>query len=164
MRFAASLFMTAFLIGLCAVLAGPAFDLQTFGRTGQIAAGALPQAVVVATIVLAALSMGEDVLALARRGPKGAAPPELEGGIDAPAGRVLGLGLGILALLTGYVVLWRYIGFPAASTVFMAAAATVLAPKEARGPRGLAIIAVTSVLFCVGVWLAFVHLLAVPLR
>ena len=162
MRFAASLFMTAFLVGLAAFLAGPAFSLQTFGRSGQIAAGALPQAVVVATIVLALLSFAGDALTLARHGSAGLAAGE--GGIDAPAARVLGLGLGILVLLGGYVVLWRYIGFPAASTVFMAVAATVLAPPEARGVRGLAIIGLTSVLFCVGVWLAFVHLLAVPLR
>lgn len=160
MRFAASLFMTVFLIGLCAVLAGPAFELQTFGHSGQIAAGALPQAVVIATIILAALSLAQDVLALAR----GRSLADAEGGIDAPAAQLLGLGLGVLALLATYVVLWRYIGFPAASTAFMAATARALAPREARGLRGLAIIAVASVLFCVGVWLAFVHLLAVPLR
>lgn len=164
MRFAASLFMTVFLTGLAVVLAGPAFDLQTFGRTGQIAAGALPQAVVVATIVLAALSLGEDVLARLRGGTAGG-EPEAEDGLDsAPAIQVLGLGLGILALLAGYVFLWRHVGFPAASSVFMAAAAALLAPKGARGVKGFAIIAITAVLFCVGVWLAFVHLLAVPLR
>ena len=160
MRLSASIAVSLFLVGLAAlVLWQPAFDLPRFGSKGQIGAGALPQLVLFLTIVLALLSAVTDVVLRVRRGPRAIAPA-----IAAPASRVLPIGFAILALLGLYLIGWQRIGFPIASAAFMAVASALLAPPSARNVRGYAIIVVTSVLFCVGVWLAFVHLLAVPLR
>lgn len=163
MRIAASVVVTLFLLGLCAFLAGPAFDLPLVGPRGGIAAGAAPQFVVLAVAVLALCSLGGDLLAH-RRSSAETAPAEEGAGYAADGREVLLIGGAVLALLAGYVALWRYVGFPIASAVFMMALSFVVAPKSARTPRGVVIMALVAGLFSVFIWLAFTRLLGVPLR
>ena len=167
MRLAASAVVTLFLLGLGAILAGPAFSLAALGRGGGLGAGALPQVVVVVVMVLACASLVSDLLE-ARRSPsptRAELGPDLDG-VDAgpPTATILLVGGGMLGLLIAYVALWRMVGFPIASVLFMAAASLLVAPREARRPAGLVLIAIVSAAFCIAVWLAFTQLLAVPLR
>lgn len=165
MRIAASVFVTLFLLSLCAFLAGPAFELPAVGPRGGVAAGAAPQFVVVAVAVLAVVSLVGDLLD-ARRGRAAGSDADAQAGSGdvAESREVLVIGGAVLALLAGYVALWRVIGFPVASALFMMALSVVVAPRSARTPRGLAIMAVVAALFSVFVWLAFTRLLGVPLR
>ena len=156
MQRAAIAFVALFLVCLSVVLAGPAFELRTLGRTGIIDAGALPQAVVITVGVLAVFVFATDMIDHARgREPAGG----VEGG-----GMVVMLGGGVLLLLAAFLVLWPHLGFPIAASAFMAATSALLAPPESRTPWGYTAIGVVSVAFCFGVWLAFTNVLGVPLR
>lgn len=164
MRIAASVFVTIFLLCLCAVLAGPAFDLPAFDHRGNLAAGAAPRFVLIAVAGFSLASLAGDLLALRKNRPGGDGAPEDGAGYSADGREVLLIGGAVLGLLTLYVALWRFIGFPAASALFMLATSVVISPKSARTPVGFAIMAATAVIFSILVWLAFTRLLGVPLR
>lgn len=159
LHFVASLVVSFFLIGLSALLAGPAFELENFGPRGGLQAGTLPQFVVVVVIVLAALSAAGDFWnwRASRRNRH-------EGEAIAPVRQVVLVGGGVLALLAAYVFAWRPLPFPLITIVFVMLVSAIIAPPGARGPRGLSIIGLFSLLFSVAVWLIFTYALKVPLR
>lgn len=156
MQRAAIAFVTLFLIGLCIFLAGPAFELRAFGRTGNIDAGALPQVVIISVATLAILAFCSDMLDSFRGRT---AEASTAGGTT-----VLLVGGAVLLLLAGFLGLWPRVGFPVAAAVFMMLTSALIAPPEARSFRGYAIMIGVSFAFCVTVWLAFTHILGVPLR
>lgn len=160
MQFVASFLVTTFLVVFAGFLAGSAFNLPTYDARGGIAAGALPQFVVVAVIVLAIGSFVADLLRRVRYG--GEADAEVH--FDASPTRVLTIGFAVLALLAVFLFAWPRLSFPVAASVFMTSLSLLLLPREQRTVRGVVFAVVTSIVFCIGVWLAFVHLLAVPLR
>lgn len=160
MQFLASLLVTVFLVAFAAFLAVPAFDLPAYDARGSIAAGALPQFVVVAVALLAMASFANDLrLRLTKR-----SEADAEVRFDAPAPRVATIGFAVLALLAAFLLAWPPIAFPIAASAFMGALSLLLLPSEQRTVRGVLLSLSVSVAFCVGVWLTFVHLLAVPLR
>lgn len=165
MRIGASVFVALFLIALCIFLMPSAFALPTWGARGEIGAGALPQFVVVVVPIFAIAILTTDIMAY-RRGQMNV--PIVRDGeaevAESDPRRVLGLGSLILLMLALYAVLWRYIGFPLASMAFMAAMALVFLPPESRNLRGITLMAITTLIFCVGTWTFFVHVLGVPLR
>lgn len=164
LRLAASAAVSVLLLALCSVLAGPAFEMPALGSRGGLGAGALPQFVVVSTALLAVVIFIQDFFAWKRRGDIDGAPEEAAKDSSADARRVVGIGTAVLVLLAVYVFVWRWIGFLPASIGFMAVLCMVLAPGASRTARGMVIAAVTSILFCTGVWALFVYVLMVPLR
>ncbi|WP_209427950.1 tripartite tricarboxylate transporter TctB family protein [Pararhodobacter sp. SW119] len=156
MQRAASAFVTLFLMGLCILLAGPAFEMRAFGRSGSIDAGALPQAVVVVVAVLAILAFSSDAFDHFRG--------RAEGGSSTRGMTVLLIGGAVLLLLAGFLALWSRLAFPIAAAAFMTSTSLLIAPPETRNLRGYTTIVVVSVAFSLGVWLAFTYLLGVPLR
>lgn len=159
-RLAAGAAVSLLLLALCALLAGPSFELPGAAPDGGIGAGALPRFVVVAVAVLAVAVFVQQVMA-ARAGRVVHAD---DGADEADPRRVLGLGAGVLVLLAGYAYGWTVAGFLPATIAFILALGLLLVPAESRTPRGLLVIAATAVLFSLGVWGLFVHILAVPLR
>ncbi|WP_274424733.1 tripartite tricarboxylate transporter TctB family protein [Chelativorans sp. YIM 93263] len=160
LHFIASLAVSLFLIGLSALLAGPAFDLVSIGPRGGLQAGALPQFVVVMVVMLAVLSVVSDF----RRWRA-----SRHGGVEseeafAPGRQVALVGGGVMMLLAAYVFAWRPLPFPLTTAVFVTLVSLVIAPRGARTRRGMFTIVLTSVLFSIGVWLVFTYLLKVPLR
>lgn len=162
LRLGASAAVAILLLALCSVLAGPAFEMRTMGARDGIGAGALPQFVVVGTAVLSVIIFIQDFVAWWRQGDIGHAAGQ-GAGSGSPQ-RILALGGTVLVLLAIYVFAWRWTGFLPASIGFMTALCVILAPTLSRTARGVAIAAVTSVLFCTAVWALFVHVLMVPLR
>lgn len=163
LRLAASTLVTVLLLALCAVLAGPAFELTAYNYQGGIGAGGLPQFVVVSVALLAPLMFVQDVIRFRRTGHVSGGF-DFEDGDGAEARRTAVLGSTVLVLLAGYAFLWRWIGFLPASILFMIVLCLVLAPADRRTVKGAATAIIFSLLFCVGVWALFVHVLAVPLR
>jgi len=160
LHFVASLIVSLFLICLCVILAGPAFEMQSFGPRGGLQAGTLPQFVVIVVIVLAALSAVSDFWTwyTARRDQRDLGPA------IAPARRVVLVGGGVMLLLAAYVFAWRPLPFPLITMVFVALVSGIIAPPSARTARGTITIGLTAVLFSIGVWLVFTYALKVPLR
>lgn len=156
----ASLGVSAFLLGLSVILAGPAFELTGLGPRGGLHAGALPQFVVVVVAVLAVISAVSDL----RRWWVTRSDASQQEEPFASPDQVLKVGGGVLALLALYVFAWRPLPFPLITMVFVALVSLIVAPPAARAPKGLAIIGLTSVLFSLGVWLVFTYVLKVPLR
>lgn len=152
----ASIVTCLFLIGLSVVLAGSAFDLPGLGPNGGLQAGTLPQFVVVMVALLATLSLVADILKWRRGGEPGAEV--------APLRQVILVGGGIMALLAVYVFAWRPLPFPLISFVFFTIVSVILAPPAARGLKGYGVIALTGLLFSIGIWLLFTYVLKVPLR
>ena len=163
LRLAASTLVTVLLLALCALLVGPAFELAAYNGQGGIGAGGLPQFVVVSVALLSPLMILQDMIRFRRDG-------HISGGYDfedgdrAEARRTALLGSTVLVLLAAYAFLWRWLGFLPASILFMIVLCLVLAPAERRTVKGTATAVLFSILFCVGVWALFVHVLAVPLR
>lgn len=160
LHFAASALVSLFLLALVAVLAGPAFELPGFGDGRGLQAGTLPQFTVVVVAVLVILSLLGDFLVW-RRGRRGEIDP---GRPVATAHDALILGGGVLLLLAGYVFAWRPLAFPVVTTAFVGLVTLLIAPARERRGRGLIRIGLMSILFSIGVWLVFVHILKVPLR
>ncbi len=160
LNLAASIAVSVFLIGLSLFLTGPAFDLPGLGPKGGLQAGTLPQFVVVTVIVLASLSAINDILRwrVGRRTGRATEPA------IAPVRQVLLVGGGILVLLATYVFAWRPLPFPLITFVFFTSVSAILAPPSVRTFRGYAVIALTGLLFSIGVWLLFTFVLKVPLR
>jgi len=160
LHFVASMVVSAFLIGLSALLAGPAFELNSFGPKGGLQAGTLPQFVVITVVFLAFLSALNDFCKwhLSRR--EGLDPGEAL----APARQIVLVGGGVMLLLVAYVFAWRPLPFPLITIVFVALVSWVIAPFAARTARGMVTIGLTSVLFSIGVWLVFTYVLKVSLR
>jgi hypothetical protein len=156
MQRTASAFVTLFLVGLCIFLAGPAFELRAFGRTGNIDAGALPQAVVIVVAGLAILAFASDMFDMYRG--------RAQDGGSTRGMTILLIGGAVLLLLAGFLMLWPRFGFMVAAASFMALTSALIAPPERRNLRGYAVIIFVSLAFCVAVWLAFTNLLGVPLR
>lgn len=156
----ASLLVSAFLVALAVILAEPAFELVSVGPRGGLQAGALPQFVVVLVAVLAVLSAAGDYVRWreARNGDG------VQEEAFASPRRVILVGGGVLILLAAYVFAWRPLPFPLITVVFVALVSWTIAPPAARTRKGYLVITLTSVLFSVGVWLVFTHLLKVPLR
>ena len=100
MQSAASAAITLFLLGLCALLAGPAFDLPAFGRQGQLGPGALPRFVIIGTALFALASLAADLLP---RKSRAAVLPTVSGA-EASSSRILTIGGAVLALLGAYVL------------------------------------------------------------
>lgn len=163
LRLAASTLVTVFLLALCAVLVGPAFELAAYNGQGGISAGGLPQFVVVSVALLAPLMFAQDAIRFRRTGHISGSF-DFEDGDGAEARRTALLGSTVLVLLAAYAFAWRWLGFLPASMLFMSVLCLVLAPKDRRTALGLATAILFSILFCLGVWALFVHLLAVPLR
>lgn len=161
-QLAASAFVALFLVGLAVFLAPAAFELQAMGSRGGLGAGALPQFAVVVVPLLAVASLVADVLIYRRT--RGFAADAAAGPAAPSSRRVLGLGTTVLAMLVMLAGVWRFAGFPIASVAFMAVLATILMPASSRTPRGYAILAATTLFFCLGTWAFFVHVLMVPLR
>ncbi len=160
-RFFASALSTLMLLGLCILLAPPAFELTTAGPQYGIGAGALLQFVIVATALLTVLMLIRDFIAWREDGAE-TATGEANTLDDADPMRVIGVC--VLALLAAHIALWAYAGFIAASVAFMAALSLILLPRDQWTASRLAIVAAMSVLFPVAVWALFVHVLMVPLR
>lgn len=160
MQFVTSFLVTIFLVVFAGFLAGPAFTLPAYDAQGGVAAGALPQFVVVAVVILAIGSFVADL----RRRVRSEGEAEAEVHFDASPTRVVTIGFAVLALLAVFLVAWPRLSFPVAASIFMAALSLLLLPAEQRTVRGALVAVVASIAFCIGVWLAFVHLLAVPLR
>lgn len=163
LRLAASTLVTVFLLALCALLVGPAFELTAYNSQGGIGAGGLPQFVVVSVALLAPLMFIQDVVRF-RRTSHISGGFDFEDGDGAEARRTAFLGSTVLVLLAAYAFLWRWLGFLPASMLFMSVLCVVLAPKDRRTVRGIGTAIIFSILFCLGVWALFVYLLAVPLR
>lgn len=163
LRLGASVIVLVGLLGLCALLAGPAFELPAAAYGSGLGAGAFPQFVVVAVAVLACLLLVQDLRQWRRPAAPGAQQPDGDEFSGGP-GRVLLLGSGVFLLLAAFVFAWPWLGFLPVAIAFMAVLALLLAPRSARSARSVAITLLTSVLFCSGLWALFVHVLAVPLR
>lgn len=159
-KFVTSLIVSLFLLGLCIFLAGPAFELQTYGPKGGPQAGWLPQVVVVSVIILSILSFGGDGLRKLSEHRSGEEKPEAE----IPARNLILIGGGVTLILAAYVFLWRALPFPVITIGFFLLVSLLLAPASARTVRGYVMIAITSVLFSIGVWLIFTYALKVSLR
>lgn len=164
LRFGASVTVLVGLLGLCALLASPAFDLPAEARGSGLGAGAFPQFVVVAVAILSCLILVQDLLQWRQPAPDRGAPDPEGDDFSSDPGRVLRLGTGVFLLLAAFIFAWPWLGFLPVAITFMAALALLLSPAAARTGRGVAITLVTSVLFCTGLWALFVHVLAVPLR
>jgi hypothetical protein len=160
-RFASSAAMTLVLLGFAALLFGPSFAMPALGAETGIGRGALPQFCVVAGAVLALVVFIRDLLSMRRSGAI-TGPSGL--GADAEPRRVVTIGFLALLLLSAYVVAWAYVGFLLASIAFLVATSLMLLPREHWTARSLALVLATGVLFGVGVWALFVHVLQVPLR
>lgn len=160
LHFVSSLATNLFLIALTLVLAGPAFDLEAFGSRGGLGAGALPQFVVMAVIVLSCLSIIGDTRKWYLTRKMGRDPGEP----IAPTRHVVLVGGGVLLLLAAYVFAWRPLPFPLITIVFVALVSALIGPAHLRSKKGLLTIGLTAVLFSVGVWLVFTYALKVPLR
>ena len=160
LHFVASLVVTAFLIGLSALLAGPAFELNSFGPNGGLQAGTLPQFVVITVVLLATLSALNDFRKWHLSLREGLDPGEAL----APTRQIVLVGGGVMFLLAAYVFAWRPLPFPLITIVFVAIVSWIIAPAAARTSRGMVTIGITSVLFSIGVWLVFTYALKVPLR
>ncbi|WP_029008217.1 tripartite tricarboxylate transporter TctB family protein [Azospirillum halopraeferens] len=167
-RLAAGAAVTMLLLVLCAVLAGPSFGMRALGPQGELGSGALPQFIVVSVAVLAVVVFIQQVIAHRRRGggasPAAALPSDGDVAPDADPRRVLTVGPAVLAMLAGYAYAWTEVGFLPASIVFLVLLSLFLMPAPQRTGRGIAVAAATAVLFCLGVWALFVHVLGVPLR
>lgn len=160
LKICASILSCLFLIGLSLILAGPAFDLPGLGPNGGLQAGTLPQFVVVMVVILATLSLVADILKWRRGRPPGTEPePE-----DAPLRQVILVGGGVMALLAVYVFAWRPLPFPLITFVFFTIVSAILTPPASRSLKGYGVIALTGLLFSLGVWLLFTNVLKVPLR
>jgi hypothetical protein len=165
LRIAASLFVTFSLIALCLALVPSAFALAGLTPDGNIGAGALPQFVVVAVPLLSLAILVSDLVSYRKGRLDQVAAREGEADVtDADPRRVLVIGSLVLVLLAAYAAAWRLVGFPLASLAFMATMAFILAPQESRNLRGTIILAATTLVFCLGTWALFVHVLMVPLR
>lgn len=159
-KFVTSLIVSVFLLGLCALLAGAAFELETYGPKGGPQAGWLPQLVVISVVILSALSFSGDGL----RKLRGTRSREEEPEAEIPARSLIVIGGSVILMLGAYVFLWRQLPFPVITAGFFLLVSLVLAPASARNLKGYAIIALTSLLFSIGVWLVFTYALKVPLR
>lgn len=160
MQFVASGAATIFLVSFCVYLSGPAFDLPTYTRQGTIAAGALPQFTVVTVGLLAVMSFGADLFQKLRNRET----PEADVNFSANPRTVVLVGFSVLVLLSAFLFVWQTVNFPVAAMLFMASMSALITPQEYRTAKGYAVMAGTSLFFCGSVWLAFVHLLVVPLR
>tara|TARA_R100000789_G_scaffold14655_3_gene18066 strand:+ start:4124 stop:4639 length:516 start_codon:yes stop_codon:yes gene_type:complete len=156
----ASIATSVLLIGLSLFLAGPAFELPGLGPKGGLQAGTLPQFVVVVVIVLAVLSVINDVIKWRADRRWGHMPEQP----FAPVRQVVTVGGSVLVLLAAYVFAWGPVPFPLISFVFFTFVGAILAPPAERTPRGYSKIALTGLLFSIGVWLIFTFVLNVPLR
>lgn len=162
-RFWASILSTILLLGLCALLAGPSFELPAGGPRMGIGAGALPQFVVVATAILAVITLLGDIAAW-RRPPASPIAGETRDAEDTDPRRVVILGGFVLVLLAAYIGAWPYLGFIPPTIGFIAALSLVLLPRAEWTAMRMASIALMAILFTLGVWALFVHVLMVPLR
>lgn len=160
-RLAASAAVTLILLGLVALLAGPAFDMPATGRVTGIGSGALPQFCVIALAVLAVIIFARDLVSMRR---SGAISGPAEFGEGADPRRVVWISLAVLVALSAYVWAWSVIGFAPASILFMIVMSLMLLPPERRTVRALAGVAAMGVLFGLGVWALFTYALQVPLR
>lgn len=165
LRIAASVFVTLFLVAVCLALMPSAFALPRLGPSGSLGAGALPQFAVIAVPLLSLIVLASEIGSYRKGGLKQPVARDGEAEVaDADPRRVLVIGSLVLVLLAAYATGWRLIGFPLASLGFMGAMGFVIAPPESRTLRGIAILAVTTLVFCLGTWAFFVHVLTVPLR
>jgi hypothetical protein len=162
-RLAAGAAVTILLLALCAVLAGPSFSMRSLGPQGELGSGALPQFIVISAAVLAVCVFVQQIAAYRRRGAVAPAPGG-EAPVEADPRRILTIGPVVLAMLAAYAFAWTAVGFLPASVAFMVALCLFLTPASHRTGQGIAIAIATSVLFCLGVWALFVHVLGVPLR
>lgn len=156
----ASIAVSVFLVGLCLVLAGPAFDLSSFGPNGGLQSGTLPQFVVIAVTVLAVISAVSDIV----KWRAGRRSGEVPVNTVAPVRQVVLIGGGVMAMLAAFVFTWRPLPFPLIAFVFFTVVGVILAPPPSRTLRGYGAIALTGLLFSGGVWLLFTSVLNVPLR
>lgn len=160
-RLAASAAMMVLLLGLSALLFGPSFAMPTAGASIGLGRGALPQFCVVMASVLSVIIFVRDLIAFRRSGSI-TGPAGL--GASADPRRVITLGCMSLVLLVAFVVAWQWLSFLPAAVGFVLVTSLMLLPRERRGPRAVALVLATSVLFALGVWALFVYVLQVPLR
>jgi hypothetical protein len=161
LRLAASAAVTLILLGLVTVLWGPAFALPASGRVSGIGPGALPQFSVLAIAGLAVVIFVRDLIHMRKTGGISGASSFGDG---AEPLRVVFMSVATMLALGAYVTLWSFIGFPAASVIFLTFLSALLLPREQWSVRSLATLCAVSVGFGIGVWALFVYVLQVPLR
>lgn len=157
LRLTASGLVTLVLLTVCALIASSTFSLPGMEARGSIGAGAIPQFVVVATVLLSLLVFIGDVFTWLR-----ANITEDESEIATPK-EVMLVGIPVFLILAGYVVAWRYVNFLVTSILFFALLSVMLGWRGITR-RGLVVLFATSILFSTGIWALFVFVLKVPLR